>query len=582
MKNIKDTKGITLIALVITIIVLIIITGVTISSAMSDHGIVEKGKQTQYEAELKIFKDNINTELLDITIKKLGKKIYGEELRDELTIRLPDYEFSVNYSNGNVVAKYKQFHYEIDRNYKLIEIIKLQETIQDFFMFDELTQTIVGINPKYLTPDKKQIIDNEILKRVVIPEKINDKQILKIGDSAFKEITNLKSIYIPEGITTIENDAFSGCALLETIVLPSTLTSLDSTTFAACNNLKQVTIPVQYSISENMSGSKDTIEEVSFVRTATQTSIADNSCNGLTKINDIEIPEGITSIGTNAFYSCTSLDTVYIPNTVTTIGSYAFYKCADLKELDLPDGLGEVSGSILSGTGIKEIILPEGVTTIKTRAFEGCEALEKIVIPTTVTTMESVAFTSCNNIREVTIPVQYSVSENMSGSKNTINKITFIRSSDQKVLVDNSCKDLTKLTEIRIPSGVTTIGNSAFYGCTSLNNVKIPNSVITVGTYAFCNCSELRILNLSYNIKQISEGMLSRSGITEIQIPSKVKTIAAKAFEGCASLQRVEIPNTVTTIDSQTFTSCNNLTIVYSGTATGSPWGANNSRVVTE
>ncbi len=112
-----------------------------------------------------------------------------------------------------------------------------------------------------------------------------------------------------------------------------------------------------------------------------------------------------------------------------------------------------------------------------------------------------------------------------------------------------SCSGLTSVT---IPNSVTSIGNTAFYYCTGLTSVSIPNSVTSIGNSAFFYCT----------------------GLTSVTIPNSVTSIGNSAFYKCSGLTSVTIPNSVTYIGSYAFYLVKN--IVYSGTASGRPWGAFN------
>ena len=121
---------------------------------------------------------------------------------------------------------------------------------------------------------------------VVIPKMCDDLPVVGIGDNAFSECSNLKSIVIPDNVMSICKLAFNGCSSLESVMLPDSITSIGDAAFSWCLSLKSVTMP----------GS-------------------------------------VTSIGDGAFLICQDLKSVTIPDSVASIGEYAFYKCSSLENI---------------------------------------------------------------------------------------------------------------------------------------------------------------------------------------------------------------------------------------------------------
>ena len=115
---------------------------------------------------------------------------------------------------------------------------------------------------------------------------------------------------------------------------------------------------------------------------------------------------------------------------------------------------------------------------------------------------------------------------------------------------DYAFEHCTGLTSVTIPNSVTSIGKNAFWGCTGLTSVTIPNSVTSIGESAFEYCR----------------------GLTSLTIGNSVTSIGEEAFYYCSGLTSVTIPNSVTSIGKNAFWNVAN--IIYSGSATGSPWGA--------
>ena len=203
------------------------------------------------------------------------------------------------------------------------------------------------------------------------------------------------------------------------------------------------------------------------------------------------------------------------------------------------------------------------VTSIGYGAFEKCSSLTSVTIPNSVTSIGEYAFYDCSGLTSVTIP--NSVIQIKSRAFGNCIGLTKVNITDIAAWCDIAFRDDTsnplcyakhlfvndvEVTDLVIPNGVTSIERYVFYNCSGLTSVTIPNSVTSIGNSAFYGCS----------------------GLTSVTIPNSVTSIGSEAFRVCSSLTSVTIPNSVTSIGSSAFSYVNN--IVYSGTATGSPWGA--------
>ena len=123
--------------------------------------------------------------------------------------------------------------------------------------------------------------------------------------------------------------------------------------------------------------------------------------------------------------------------------------------------------------------------------------------------------------------------------------------------------DCTGLTSVTIPDSVTSIDSNAFWGCSSLTSVTIPDSVTSIGGGAFNGCSSLTSVTIPDSVTSIGEGAFEGcSSLESVTIPDSVTSIGDVAFDGCSSLTSVTIPDSVTSIGINAFRECSSLTSV--------------------
>ena len=119
----------------------------------------------------------------------------------------------------------------------------------------------------------------------------------------------------------------------------------------------------------------------------------------------------------------------------------------------------------------------------------------------------------------------------------------------------------TGLTEINIPSSITTINDNTFNYCTGLTSITIPDAVTKIGDYAFSRCTGLTKIVIPDSVTSIGDNAFSGcTGLTEIVIPDSVTEIGEGAFEGCTGLTSVKLPDSITGIEDDTFAGCTGLT----------------------
>ncbi len=314
-------------------------------------------------------------------------------------------------------------------------------------------------------------------------------------------------------------------------------------------------------------------------------------CSGLTSVT---IPNSVTSIRSEAFES-SGLTSVTIGNSVTSIGDAAFRYCSGLTEVNITDlsawckinfgsyytnPLRYAKKLKLNGTEIKDLVIPNDITKIKSYAFEHCSSLTSVTIPNSVTSIGDDAFYGCSGLTSVTIPNSVTtIGSNAFSGCSGLTSVTIPNSvTSISFYAFSGCSGLTSVT---IPNSVTTIGSWAFSGCSGLTSVTIPNSVTMIGCEAFTDCTGLTEVNItdlsawckinfdnssyfspSNPLRYANKLKLNGIEIKDLVIPNDITEIKNYAFYGCSGLTSVTIPNSVTTIGNGAFLDCTGLTSV--------------------
>ncbi|MFI3253633.1 MAG: leucine-rich repeat protein [Eubacteriales bacterium] len=273
------------------------------------------------------------------------------------------------------------------------------------------------------------------ISSVDIPSKITvgdeEYPVTSIGSWAFGQHPELTSIVIPEGVTTLGYVSFHECPKLSKVVLPTTLTLVENKTsgvFMHCPLLKTA-------------GPADDGNDYNYVLPNPKTTnlpdatVLGNSLFGRNQyLESVVIPEGVVTIDNNIFSGCTGLTSVSLPESLRTIGDGAFYECFALEEL----------------------YIPEGVTFLGSGCFYGCIALEKLYIPSTLK----------GHIGEQ--PFGYYSSLSSMGPIGS-NAVLIYNMPD--TIPERAFTNFWELEEIIIPTNVTTIEDSAFWGCNGITDV---------------------------------------------------------------------------------------------------------------
>lgn len=453
---------------------------------------------------------------------------------------------------------------------------------------------------------------------IVIPESVTYQgitySVTSIGSSAFQDCSGLSSVTIPNSVSSIGSFAFAQCYGLTSVTIPNSVTSIGQYAFEDCLGLTSVTI----------SNSLTSIDEGVF-----------DECSGLISVT---IPNSVTSIGSSAFSGCSGLISVTIPNSVTSIGSYAFYSCSNLAKVIIPDIAGwcehsivykgdcsnplKIAGQIYSdeNTEIKNLVIPDGITSIGDNVFMGCTGLTSVTIPNSVTSIGNSAFYGCSGLNSITIPNSVtSIGRSVfsgcrlksviigagvlsigydafgdnpiktiwltntppEGYQNVRGTVNYVANEQYTLLYNKTVYPfLSSMFEVGgvryvpvSPSERTCDAIDCLYS-EAAENINIGETVTNQGiTMTVKQVHPYACYQNSY-IKEASIGLNGNigsyafQGCTSLQITTlgeKITGIGSSAFDGCSALRAIVIPNAVQTLGSYAFQGCSSMNSVQMG-----------------
>lgn len=273
--------------------------------------------------------------------------------------------------------------------------------------------------------------------------------------------------------------------------------------------------------------------------------------NQFVRLKEVRIGAGAI-IQDYAFSSYYGLRNMIIPEGITSIPRYAFYRDYSLISINIPNGVTDiVEHAIEQCYGLLEAILPSTITNIGNYVFQNCNALKSIAIPSSAVAMGISVFLGCYSLPEISIP----------------NTITSFGAN-----MFTSCSSLRKVT---LGNGITSIPDGTFFSCHTLATIDLPTTITSIGQGAFNECRALSSIDITNVIAISNQAFNGCSSLQTVTIGTALTTIGASAFAGCYSLAAITLPSSVTNIGNNAFSGCNSLQVLAVNSITPPTLGSN-------
>ena len=636
MQSERDS-GITLVALVVTIVILIILATVAINVTIGDNGLVTKANEAKYMTELSTYKEELGIFQLSKSMQyenfEPGTMVAGE---NSLTYSIGDteitegsiYDVLTSLKDGSFAGKLEIIGGELllnSTNKTEIEVAQsLDIRVNPYLIVDgvllsaETNLALMDESGVLTLPESVEKIGNGAfanvsgLKTIIIPGTVKE-----IGTNAFTNNADLTRVVLEEGIEIIGDEAFMQCRNLEAIELPESLVSIGASAFHTCRKLNNMTIPSKITV----------INSETFA----------NCIN----LSNITLPESLQALEDASFFYCEQLDNIYISENVNKINNRAFEYCTSLINIEVsaenPKYSYSKDNGMLMDTENNNIVFISSVALNNITTFS---------IPDGLTNFK--ADIRNTNITTIIIPSSLETIGQAVYFPTTISSVQITGGNNEHLAVENGClyngnkteliMCFTKNAEVDIADTVTTIKEYSFKQATNIENIIFDGNITTIGNRVIDSNSNIKLQNVyigagvtsisptfkynnyygtitvdeanpnyssenneiynkdkteligiyhdiqgSYTVKssvtKIGDmAIYYKTGMTEVILPEGLKEIGNNSFYNSTGLTEIYIPNSVEKIASNAFSGSTNLMHIRidkePNSIDGAPWGA--------
>lgn len=398
---------------------------------------------------------------------------------------------------------------ELFKGCRKLKTIELSSTVADISKVFDLCGSITEV--KLPTDDSGNQLGYFKADGSVIYSKDGTEITYILGDVP-------ETFEIKEGVTTLKSGVFAGKATLKKVIIPVSVTVVEEKAFYDCLGL----------------------ETVQFAENSALDTIGASAFRNCISLKSISIPSKVTTLNPYTFYNCKSLVKAVLPENLTRIGyyvyngteklsssgGYVFAHCENLAEINIPESVKWIQNySFLNCKSLRTIDLNVANGQLGEGAFAHCESLETVTLCADLKTLPSKAFIYCYSLSDIHTAGATGETANVAD----LSQITSFGSNAFRY-----CTGLKKVT-LSTDSSFTALSNSLFDGCSALEEVTLPNQLTYLGTYTFRNSGLKKV--------RIPDGVSVLGNSATNLYPSLTTKVGV--FDGCTKLTNLDLNNVI-------------------------------------